>query len=114
MLNNLRAGTVADDLSEKLTELVAAVKEAGKTGTLTFRLKVAPASPGDVTKLLITDSIAVSKPEKVKPATLFFPSEDNALLRDDPNQRELNLRSVPAAAKPALKEVAAAPMAVAI
>lgn len=116
MLSNLRAGHAQADLSEKITELVAAVKEAGKTGTMTLKIKVAPASAGDVTKLLITDSVTMSKPEKVRPATLFFPSEDNALLRDDPNQRELNLRTLEEAPAAPLREIAttpAAPLAVA-
>lgn len=105
MLNELRSGTAADELSEKLSELVAAVREAGKTGTLTFKLKVAPWQTGDGSKLSITDTISIAPPRMATPATLFFSDEENQLQRNDPNQRELELKTVEMTPKAVVKEV---------
>ncbi len=106
MLNELRAGGAADELSEQLSELIGAVRAAGKTGTLTLKIKVAPWQTGDGSKLSITDTISTSPPKMATPATLFFSDEDNCLQRNDPNQRELELKSVEAV-KPIVKEAPA-------
>jgi hypothetical protein len=106
-LNELRQGRVANDLSERLAELVGAVKETGKAGTLSLQLKIAPASAGDVSQVFVNDVVKLVLPQPARPATLFYPNEQNVLLRRDPNQRELQLRTIEGEAKPAeLKEVA--------
>jgi hypothetical protein len=106
-LNELRSGRGVNELSERLAELVGAVKETGKAGTLTLQLKIAPAIAGDVSQLFVSDVIKLAVPQPMRSATLFYPSEENTLLRRDPNQRELELRSVEGGAKAAeLKEVA--------
>jgi hypothetical protein len=106
-LADIRAGRVVHELSDHLANLVGKVKETGKAGTLTLKLKIAPASAGDVAQIFVTDAITVALPQPIRPSTLFYPNEDNALLRRDPNQKELPLHSVPGGERPVeLKEVA--------
>jgi hypothetical protein len=93
-LLQLRSGKAVDELSQQLAELVGAVKKTGKQGTITLQLKVAPATAGEVRQIFVTDAIKFNPPMPARPSTLFYPNEDNQLLRKDPNQKELELRSV--------------------
>lgn len=93
-LFQLRSGKALDELSQQLADLVGAVRKTGKHGTITLQLKVAPATAGEVRQIFVTDSIKFNPPQQPRPSTLFYPNEDNQLLRKDPNQRELELRTV--------------------
>lgn len=93
-LRELRAGKTQDELADGLSEVVAAVRETGKAGRITLTITVTPASKGDVSTVFLSDKVTVSAPEFDRPATLFFATPENNLQRQDPNQRNLELRSV--------------------
>ncbi len=94
VLNLHRKGSLLADLSAHMQSLVQAVREHGADGTLTLKLKVSPAS-GDGSMLSIHDEITAKLPQPKKANTLFFATDDNRLVRNDPNQKEMDLRTVP-------------------
>lgn len=103
-LRQIRHGACEDELAEKLGELVRAVNETGRQGTLTLQLKVKQMRGNSA--LEITDVIKTSVPEPEKESSLFFSDDEGNLLRDDPRQRKMNLEPVKSEAKP-VEEVSA-------
>ena len=99
-LREHRNGVTSDELSDALQELVAAVTAEGKGGTLTLKVKIKPA--GKSGALEVTDEIKVTAPAQTRSASLFYASPENNLIREDPKQTKLDLRSIPAAAHVAL------------
>lgn len=87
-----RSGGLHGELSDGLSELVTAVSEHRKAGTLTLTLKVTPNNDG--VTVTVTDKVAVKAPEADRGAAIFFVDEDGNLLRRDPRQIELPLREV--------------------
>lgn len=91
----IRDGDCVDEASQKLQELVAAVRETGKPGSLTITLKAKPATiRGAIGTLVIDDDVTVKLPKAGKAQSLFFATEANTLQRSDPNQQELQLKTV--------------------
>jgi hypothetical protein len=99
-LREVRGGQCLDELSVKLNDLVAAVRQTGKSGEIGLRLKVSPAGSGAVLVVQVDDAITLKLPELSKQSTLFFPTEDNNLQRTDPRQRSMELEAVGAGKKP--------------
>lgn len=89
-----RNGVLHDELSDKLQELVAAVAEENKGGTLTLKIVVKPTSAGNGA-LTVTDEIKVAPPKQTKSGSIFFVSPENNLVREDPRQTKLDLKPVP-------------------
>lgn len=100
-LREIRAGNCLDELSVHLNDLVAAVRNTGKAGDVTLKLKISPAGSGKVEAIQVDDTITLRMPELPKPSTLFFTTEDNNLSRIDPRQKEMVLRVAEDAATPA-------------
>lgn len=94
-VREMRSGVSADELSEHLATLVEAVRRTGKGGVLTYKLKVKPASHGDVKVVMLNDEITLKLPQSERPSSVFFTTDENGLQRSDPNQQEMELRTVP-------------------
>lgn len=93
-LRDQRNGRTHDDLSDALNELVEAVQEHGKSGTLTFVVKVKPAGRGDHGTVLVSDDVKLKAPVGDRPETVFFADNDHNLVRHNPAQPSLPLREV--------------------
>lgn len=91
-LQDQRKGVLHNDLGEALAELVAAVVETGKKGTLTLKLDVALNKDGDT--LLIADTVSVKEPKHDTKPSIFFADDGGNLTRHNPRQPELPLRKV--------------------
>ena len=92
-LQELRDGRAHAELSTSLAELLAAVKETGKAGEITLKLKVKPASRGsDVDKVTISDLITTKLPKPERGDDFFWLTDDNNLSRNHPRQQSLELR----------------------
>ena len=87
MLGELRKGLTVSELSDDLTNLIQLVRETGKKGVIDVKLKFAPASGEE--SVLVTADWSVKEPKLEKDSTLFFTTDDNALVRHDPRQREM-------------------------
>jgi hypothetical protein len=104
-LREMRGGRSLNELSEKLAELVAAVKQTGKAGSITYKLKVKPASAGDLVTLQLEDDLKPKIPELARGASIFFADDANVLQRTDPRQKEFTLTTVPSVAPEPLVKV---------
>ena len=85
-IREIRGGSSIAELTEQLVELVAAVKETGRAGKLTYTLLLKPASKGDGNVLMVSDQLKVAKPTLDRAQTVFFVNNDNGLQRNDPRQ----------------------------
>jgi hypothetical protein len=98
-------GQALRELSEALEQVVAAVRGTGKSGSLTFTLKVAPASKGATDVLMVESQVKTKLPEADRGMTIFYATQENQLVRNDPKQQMLPLRVVELEARSELKEV---------
>jgi hypothetical protein len=100
-------GATTVELSTALEQVVAAVRAAGKSGSLTLTIKVAPASKGSADVLMVESQVKTKLPEPDRGMTIFYATEDNQLVRNDPRQQMLPLRvvDIDAPANRDLKEV---------
>lgn len=106
-LLEMRAGKTHEEMTEKLHEVVHAVRESGKVGELTLKITVRPFSKGNTDTLNVEDEIKMKCPELDKGGTVFFATPDDNLSRRDPSQNDLfiNLKSAPETQTPTnLKE----------
>ncbi|KRB73464.1 hypothetical protein [Noviherbaspirillum sp. Root189] len=104
-LQDLRDGRAHSELSGQLEELISKVKETGKAGGITLKIKIKPASRGgDVDKVTVSDLISVDLPKPERGEDFFWLTDDNDLSRNHPRQQSLELREA-ASSKPSnLKE----------
>jgi hypothetical protein len=107
-LQDLRDGRAHSELSAGLADLLAAVKDTGKGGTLTLQLKIKPGARGrDVDKVVITDAVKVDLPKPERGEDFFWVNDDNQLSRNHPRQQSLPLREVQTEQPTQLKEAQA-------
>jgi hypothetical protein len=93
-LQQQRRGLLHGELSDGLHDLLQAVKDTGKAGSLTFQIKVKPAAKGNAEQVLISDLVSVKKPAVERPESIFFLDDNGNLTRQDPRQQELPLKVV--------------------
>lgn len=88
ILRDYRKGKAVDQITTALSELVRAVDETHKGGTLSIKITVKPEADGGNQK---TMSIAVDmkKPLPSIPDAIFFSDDEGDLHRSDPNQQEM-------------------------
>lgn len=89
-----RRGALLTELSEKLQQAVLAVREHTKEASVTLTFKIAPAN-ADASALSVLDEVKVKLPEARKANTLFYATDDGRLVREDPNQSEMDLKIAP-------------------
>ena len=92
-LHEQRRGALHAELSEKLSDVVAAVMEHGKKGKLVLTLEVIPEKADGMVK--IADGVKVAIPEGEKSVGLFYADENGGVHKTDPRQTELPLGVVP-------------------
>jgi hypothetical protein len=89
-LRHIGAGVFIDQASDQLAELVSAVDERGKSGTLTLQISIKKASRGGA--MNVTGKITVKKPAEELMEALLFATPDGNLVADDPHQQKLDLK----------------------
>ena len=103
VLQNQRRGEVLNDAADAIREVTEAVQLVGKPGWVNIRLNIKPASGGD-SALVVTDDVTTKVPKADKAGSIFYAGENGDLLREDPNQKTLELREVEAPASKPLRE----------
>ncbi|WP_314435492.1 hypothetical protein [Massilia timonae] len=104
-LQDLRDGRAHAELTGSLADLLAAVKETGKPGEITLKIKVKPAGRGsDIDKVNITDLITAKLPKPDRGEDFFWLTDDNNLSRNHPRQQSLELREATPAQPQSFKE----------
>lgn len=90
-------GRAHNELSELLHELVAAVKDTGKKGSLTLRLTIEPMK-GDTGAFTLVHDVSSRVPKPDRKASIFYVDGEGNLSRSNPDQPEFEfLRDVSAA-----------------
>lgn len=77
-----------------LADIVRAVDETGKEGSVTITLKVKPAKHGGPEKTLVCEVKAKKPIAEIAPA-VFFSNSEGDLHRFDPRQEEMPLAEAP-------------------
>lgn len=92
-LRQLNSGRTHEECSKSLNELVQKCRATGKKGTIQLTITVNPDN-GDTGQYFLDDQIKVVKPEFKRAKTLMYGTPEGNLQRTDPNQGELQLKSV--------------------
>lgn len=82
-IDEVRYGSLTDELNEKLSELVNACVETGKVGTLNLSIKLKPGKAGEVE---VTDTVKTTLPQGERGSYLMYPTPEGRLQRQDPRQ----------------------------
>ena len=93
LLNELRRGKVATELTEHIHELLARVAETGKKGQLQLTLTFDPdgkVGDDETPRINVTDVITVKAPRRTVRPSIFYLSDEGNLQRTDPNQLEFS------------------------
>lgn len=77
------------ELGQGLKELVAAVRDTGKAGTLTLVISVKPFE-GDIDTLQVNDDVKLKLPVHDRKPGIFYPDRDGNLTRNDPNAMDFS------------------------
>lgn len=96
ILREHRGGQTHELLTEKLQELVAAVTEEEKAGSLTLKITIKPMGKSD--GLEVAAQVTTNPPKETPGVSIFFATPENNLEREDPRQRTMELRPVPSTA----------------
>lgn len=92
MLAQIRGGAPLTDLTVAMQECVAASKDHQKPSKMVYTIKFEPKG----TAMIVTDAVEVKLPKEDRLGSVFFPTELNTLTRDNPEQRQLDLKTVEA------------------
>lgn len=90
MLNEHRKGGAISDLSAAIRTVAGAVRELGKSGTVTLKLKIAVAQ-GTSQTLVLSDSITMNVPKEKERGSIFFTDENDNLVRSEMEQVDMPL-----------------------
>jgi len=95
-IRDLRRGALAAELTDALAQLVNAVDNTGKPGTLTLQISVKRASATAGT-FVVTDKVTLKAPSADSNDSLLFGTPEGSLITQDPRQQQLDLKTVPSA-----------------
>ncbi len=84
----LAEGAVVPDLVNEIHEVVKAVRDTGRAGDISLKLKIAPCS-GSERQVVVNAEINSKPPKSARPMSLYFADEEGALHRQDPLQMGL-------------------------
>ncbi|GFH36588.1 hypothetical protein [Streptomyces pacificus] len=85
-LQEQSGGQLHDELSSRLHDLIEAVIETGKAGSLSLKVDVKPIAGTDGRTLTVTDAVTTKVPRIERPKSIFFVTDDGNLSRTDPRQ----------------------------
>ena len=100
-------GAQHTEVSQALQDVVGAVVDTGKKGSVTLTVNVEPMKSAETGTLLTTVVVSSKVPTIPARGAVFYADAENNLVREDPRQPELSgLKDVSA---PAIKDGPAAP-----
>lgn len=105
-LSQLNRGELDDELTEVISNVIKAVRETRKQGTVTVSLRISMLNTRTENQIKITPAVTCKIPELDREESIVFSTADGDVLFDDPNQVQIELKTVDEPkGKPALKVV---------
>jgi hypothetical protein len=99
VLRDIRKGRPVEEATMALADVVRAVDETGKEGSVTITLKIKPAKHGGPEKTLIAEVKSKKPIADIAPA-VFFSDRMATCTASTPNQEEMPLGEVTAKTNP--------------
>lgn len=95
-LADLNDGQTHAGLTADLDELLRTVRNTGRAGSMTLKIKIAPASrgTGEVDKITATADRKLELPKPEQPSDFFWLTDTAEPTRQHPRQQELGLTTV--------------------
>lgn len=93
---------ILDVAGQKFSELVSAVSQHQKAGTLTLKISIKPSTAG---AMAVKADVSINKPKGLPAESLLWATPDGNLVAEDPRQTKLDLKSVQPEPIRALKAV---------
>jgi hypothetical protein len=85
IVREINGGRLVVELTNELTDVIAAVRRSGKAGEIRLSLKLKPR--GDMNQQIeVVPTVKGTQPEASRPISIFFVNDDNGLQREDPTQ----------------------------
>lgn len=97
-LNTMDFGITAEELSNELANVLQAVRDTGRKGTLALKLTIKPESI-QTGQISITPDISSNPPQIARERSMLFMTPDNNLQREDPRQKSLEFTAVTSSKK---------------
>lgn len=91
LLEQIEFGHFAEELNTVQQEVVQAVRDTNKKGSITISLEFNPENHGQMT---IKADFKKKVPELPRGSSLFFSTPEGRLQRDDPRQQKLELKTL--------------------
>jgi hypothetical protein len=88
-----RNGSVHDDASKLLAEVVQACVETGKKGQLSIKVTISPKADSDY--LEVAFDVEPKTPRHGAKPSIFYATKGGSLLRENPRQMRMGIREVP-------------------
>lgn len=88
IMGNIRGGFALHKAGERLNEVIKAVVETGKKGSVTLTISVTQ-DKNDANVVELAPEVKAKIPEKGFTPGVFFASEDGELSKEDPRQAEM-------------------------
>ncbi|WP_315709999.1 hypothetical protein [Brenneria uluponensis] len=93
-ISYINKGTLDDELTETLAMIIKAVRETRKKGSVTLTINCEMLNSRTEDTLKITPDIKFNKPKLELADTIMFSTSDGDLLRDDPDQIQIDLQVI--------------------
>ena len=87
-----RAGATHEEISDAIRDVVAAVTDEQKAGTITITISIKPLGKGD--GLAVGIETKAKPPKQTVGTSVFFADATNNLQRHDPRQQSMELREI--------------------
>lgn len=88
VLKQIRNGNLVYEMNQEIEAVVQAVRETRKGGELTLKVKIKPLKAGS-DALDVDAEVSARIPKPPRPVSIFYPTADNTLSRNDPRQMRL-------------------------
>lgn len=92
LLREHRQGETHNELTEALRALTLAVAEERRAGTLTLKITIRPLAKGDGVE--VHAAVKLAAPEALPGVSIFYPTPEGSLQRQDPRQSSMELREI--------------------
>lgn len=89
-----KGGAMISEISAAIKQVTSAVQLTGRPGKVLLQMTLRPASKGTAGTLVFEAKVKATAPELDATGSIFYADDDFNLVREDPNQKKLDLRVV--------------------